>query len=190
MRKALFILMSLVLVMLSGVALSQNIVTNPGFETGDFSGWTQSGNEGFTSVTTSPVHGGTYAAALGPVGSLGYLSQMLATVPGGTYNLNFWLDLGGGPPSEFQVFWGGTEIFDISNPSPFSYTLESFSNLTAASSSTSLEFGFREDPSYFYLDDVSVVSATGAVPEPATMLLLGSGLLGLVGYGRKKFFRN
>ena len=30
---------------------------------------------------------------------------------------------------------------------------------------------------------------TAPIPEPATMLLLGSGLLGVVGYGRKKFFK-
>ena len=31
-------------------------------------------------------------------------------------------------------------------------------------------------------------STTSPVPEPATILLLGSGLVGLAGIGRKKFF--
>ena len=49
-----------------------NLVVNCGFETGDFTGWTQSGNTGFTGVST-----GIYAYS-GNYGAFG--DHMAATV--------------------------------------------------------------------------------------------------------------
>jgi hypothetical protein len=172
--------------LISGTAYATPLLLNGGFETGNFTDWTVSGDTSGIVVDTDYPHSGTYAADGGAVGSLSYISQMIPTVVGDTYQLSWWLSnepeelgnfLAEVTPNEFDAYLG-TEHFQLVNiPIAFPY-IQFTLDYTAVSSSTLVEFGIRQDPHDMFLDDVTV-SNLGKTPEPASFALIGLGLVGL-----------
>ena len=150
-----------------GLSGGTNLVQNGGFETGDFAGWTQAGNTGATFVgggSPSYVHSGSRGAGLGPVGSLGYLTQSLATTPGASFLVSFWFrnpDLA--TPNEFAATWNGTNLFDQTNMGQFGWTNLQYT-VTANGPNAVLQFGFRNDPDFFGFDDISVRASLNLTP--------------------------
>lgn len=156
-------------------------IVNGGFETGDFTGWTQSGNT-ISSGVKGEFEGvmpaeGNFQAFFGPRNSPGFLSQGVATSVGELYNLSFSLANLGGTPSTFEVFANGVLLDSLINPNAFGYTSFSY-DVIATSPSTTITFGFQHDPHFFLLDDVSFNQGdvTG-VPEPTTMGIFGIGAI-------------
>jgi len=138
--------------------VGQPIVANGGFETGNFTGWTETGTTTYMSVSTvsTYIHSGTYGAALGPYAALSYLSQNLVTTPGSSYLLSCWLvNPKGGTGNQFLVQWNGATIYSQTNVANTTWTNLQFL-VTATGASTPLQFGFENDPAYFGFDDVGV----------------------------------
>ena len=165
---------ALVLGTLFAGAAQASIITNPGFETGSFTGWALSGDTSFTAVDNFSPHSGRFSAGLGTDGSTGSISQTLATTAGVSYDIEFWVNTAV-TPNFFSVSFDGIVLDSLTNIRTSSTILPPFYRLfsytaVASSASTELVFTFRHDAWVWDLDDVSVNAAT-AVPEPGSLSL-------------------
>lgn len=172
-------------------------VINGGFETGDFTGWSSisyggqavvMGDSGFL-ATEGQYFANLYADSL--------MSQATSWQAGDTLSFDWNFNANDYMPfndfSIFKIVTGSSTLFDltlanVASVGDFNATGWNTYTYTFATAGTgSFAFGVYNNldwivPSQLYIDNVN----TAPVPEPATLFLFGSGLVGLVIKKRKK----
>jgi hypothetical protein len=155
------------------LSIGQNLVLNGGFETGDFTHWMLNTNGSGTfvddGVTGIIPHSGSYFAALGQSGSLGYISQTLPTIANQSYLLSLWFNspdvnelsttkglLTSNTPNQFVVSWNGASLYNQTNIPPTTGWTNLQFIVTATGAATVLQFGEMVVPWYLGLDDINV----------------------------------
>ena len=168
----------------SGAARA-DLVTNGGFETGDFTGWTTVLDPLYDSVSgAAPVpHDGLFGASFG--GANSSISQTISTVAGSNYAVSFWLQLEADPnniatPNAFSFDFGGVTGASLTNAAAFGYTLFE-ATFVGSSASTDLTFNFCEGPAFWDIDSIQV-----KLPEPGSLALLAAAGLGGVAATRRR----
>jgi hypothetical protein len=168
-------------ILAAGSASAANLLVNGSFETGDFTGWFNTGNTGLTSVqgpgSVYAAQDGSHYVYFGAVGSDYGLNQTFSDTAGQSYIVSYWVAANEGGTSDVNAYINGTLLQSI-NPVPIQpYTEYSFSFV--GTGSDTLTLGLRDDPSFDALDNVSVTATSAGVPEPAAWAMMISGLFGM-----------
>lgn len=138
-----------------------NLITNGSFETGDLTGWSLTGNTGFTSVqangsTIFSAQDGNFFLYAGPVGSDGVLSQTFSDTLGRALLVSAELAGDGTAPSDFSIMFNATNLITI-NPVPAQGYVD-YTFTVVGTGSDTLSLDFRDDPAFDAIDNLCMRS--------------------------------
>lgn len=162
--KTLLLCFTLILLHMSPVS-AQNLIVNGGFDTGDFSGWTNLG----ATIGTQPESGSNNARL-----ATATLSQTFATIPGQTYLISYFightgtnvLGLHGLAVNFNSVPPGLPTVLQAANlQGNVPYGQQSFSVVATATTSILRFTTAGAGAGRYILDSVSVVQQVQQVPE-------------------------
>lgn len=205
MKKLMSFILVAAALLFGATTRAQNVVSNPGFETGTPSPWTIGSDfcaapDPCTTwaVTNLVSHSGSYSAV--DLGNI-ELTQMFADTPvSNITDASFWVmhPLAQNTPVPIDVILGyadntstnvqlststtGWTQLDVTAYLQAGETLDSISVFGYAPNLNIL-FGGHANQALTYVDDFSIVDppASTSTPEPGGLLLLSTGLFGLAG---------
>ena len=167
---------------------AQNLLANGSFETGDFTGWNTGGNFEDTEVVSGAfdqytgAEDGNFYVVMGPVGSDGTMGQSFTDHAGTSYTFSFWFAAVGDNPSDFSAYWDGTSVLSPDKP----HHRRRLDAVLVQRNRNGQRQHFVQFPGRSCVHGsgqrccvVVSTSTTGTTPEPSSLILLGTGVLGI-----------